>query len=103
MRRAFATAVVSNLGKVSPSQTSATPIEIGGLQVDHLLFFVPIRSGTPISFGVLTHAGELSIGMQYDDAVIQRARAGQLLEFVRARLCSTFSSDPATGQNWHAA
>ncbi len=90
LRRAYATVVVSNLGNVLGPAGAVEPVKIGDFTVDGLGFLVPIRHGTPVSFGVLTHARELTIAMQYDDAVFNHHSAQQLLTCVVGRLCSSF-------------
>ncbi len=94
LRRDYATAVVSNLGHVFSPQHEIGRTSMGNLSVATLGFLVPIRRGTPFSFGVLTHANELTIGMQYDDGLIPYDRAQQLLSYVTTRLSSSLGIEP---------
>ena len=89
LHRMYATAVVSNLGNVFAHNGSAERTTIGGLTIQKFGFLVPIREGTPISFGVLTYANELTIGMQYDNGVMQKQNAEQLLAYVTGRLANS--------------
>jgi NRPS condensation-like uncharacterized protein len=90
IRRSYATAVVSNLGRVLLTHRSGQRIVSGGLTINRLGFLVPIRNATPISLGVLTYANELTISMHYDDGVIRTASAQQLLASVVEHLCESF-------------
>lgn len=94
LRSAYATAVVSNLGHAFPPHSALGSMTSGKLKVATLGFLVPIRQGTPVSFGVLTHASELTIGMQYDDSVVTGESAEQLLTYVTRYLASSLGIDP---------
>ena len=86
LHRAYATAVVSNLGSVLGQQRCDGLTTAADLRISQLGFLVPIREGTPVSFGVLTHANELTVSMQYDDGVFDTRSARQLLSHVIRRL-----------------
>jgi hypothetical protein len=104
LRRVYATAIMSNLGSIFPLPRGKE-LKVGDATVTQFGFLVPIRRGTPISFGILTHAEELTIGMQYDDGIITVDRAQQLLECITVRLRYTLGlwSEQAGEQRWRRA
>jgi hypothetical protein len=81
-RWSMATVVVSNLGVVLAPLTHHNRVGTDDVSVSGLGFLAPIRSGTPIAFGVLTYADELTISMQYDKRIFDRDSATALLSKV---------------------
>lgn len=89
LRFAGSTTVVSNLGVILPSengQPAARMIEADGLTLESIQFLPPVRRDVPISFGVLTYAGALSVTLHYDPRVLEHAEATDLLDRVQLQL-----------------
>ena len=82
VQRGLATVIVSNLGEVPAQLTKHDCLVADDASITGLGFLVPIRAGTPIAFGVLTYADELTLSMQYDARLIDRESANALLSNV---------------------
>ncbi|MEM8679128.1 MAG: WS/DGAT domain-containing protein, partial [Planctomycetota bacterium] len=94
MQERSTTVVVSNLGKVLATPGRHGPLVTNDVIVKRLGFLVPIREGTPISFGAFTYADELTVCMQYDERVIDRVDADRLLARVVNYLRDSLAAQP---------
>jgi len=94
--RKLSTAVVSNLGRVFPQLTKRGLMVAGDVTISGLGFLVPIRKGTPLAFGVLTYANQLTLCLQYDAQLIERHRAEELLTNLVRHLDDSLTGDAST-------
>jgi hypothetical protein len=86
-RRCWASAVLSNLGRVletSPLARREPRLALPGAVLEGIDFLPPLRALTHAALGVLTYAGRLALALHYDARAIRPLQAEDLIEtFVR--------------------